>query len=75
MAVINKIQFKRGVKATLEAKLVGVNKPAAGEPIFETDTNKLKIGDKFIIHVLDERLVYEIDQIKNYKVDYKNLSK
>lgn len=38
-------QFKRGKKATLEAKLVGVNKPLVGEPIFETDTNKLKIGN------------------------------
>ena len=45
MAVINKIQFKRGVKAVLEVKLAGDNKPSAGEPIFETDTNKLKIGD------------------------------
>ena len=33
-------------------------------PRLFTDLYKLKIGDKFIIHVLDERLVYEIDQIK-----------
>lgn len=46
-ATIETIQFKRGKKATLEAKLVegvlGVLKQ--GEPAFETDTNKLKVGD------------------------------
>lgn len=44
---IRTIQFKRGHKAALEAKLtiaeLGV--PAAGEPIYESDTGKLKIGD------------------------------
>lgn len=41
------IQFKRGIKSILEAKLVAteLGVPAAGEPIFETDTQKLKIGD------------------------------
>lgn len=41
------IQFKRGVKSVLEAKLtqsqLGI--PKAGEPIYETDTGRLKIGD------------------------------
>lgn len=44
---IKNIQFKRGNKAVLEAKLVvdvlGV--PLNGEPIYEADTRKLKIGD------------------------------
>ena len=41
------IQFKRGTKANLEEKLVPeqLGVPAKGEPIWETDTNKLKIGD------------------------------
>ena len=43
--IIEKIQLKRGTKANLEAVLVGDKKPAAGEPIYELDTNKLKIGD------------------------------
>ena len=34
-----------------------------------TDLNKLKIGDKFVIHVLNERLVYEVDQIKTVEPD------
>ena len=43
---IKNIQFKRGKKAVLEAKLVeGVlGVPTSGEPIYETDTKKLKIG-------------------------------
>jgi hypothetical protein len=44
---IKTIQFKRGKKEILEEKLV-VDKlgvPADGEPIYETDTGKLKIGD------------------------------
>lgn len=45
MATISTIQFKRGKKTTLIAKLVGDAKPIAGEPIFETDTFKVKIGD------------------------------
>lgn len=44
---IKTIQFKRGLKTVLETKLteavLGI--PLAGEPIFETDTGKLKIGD------------------------------
>jgi len=43
--VINSIQFKRGTKANLEAKLVDDKKPLKGEPIWETDTNKIKVGD------------------------------
>lgn len=44
---IKTIQFKRGLKASLEAKLTvdGLGVPLAGEPIFEIDTGKLKIGD------------------------------
>ena len=44
---IKTIQFKRGSKATLKSKLVDgdLGVPAAGEPIFERDNNKLKIGD------------------------------
>lgn len=39
------IKLKRGLKARLEATLIGANKPQRGEPIWEIDTNKLKIGD------------------------------
>ena len=42
---IEVIQLKRGNKATLEAVLCGETKPSDGEPIFETDTGKLKFGD------------------------------
>ena len=44
---IKKIQFKRGLKAALEEKLVSTDLgiPAVGEPIYETDTGRLKIGD------------------------------
>ena len=42
---IEVIQLKRGDKTTLEAVLRGERKPADGEPIFETDTGKLKFGD------------------------------
>ena len=42
---IEVIQLKRGNKTTLEAVLCGERKPADGEPIFETDTGKLKFGD------------------------------
>ena len=42
---IEVIQLKRGNKETLEAVLRGERKPADGEPIFETDTGKLKFGD------------------------------
>jgi hypothetical protein len=44
---IKDIQFKRGKKAVLEAKLVEDNLgvPKSGEPIYETDTRNLKIGD------------------------------
>ena len=42
---ITSIQFKRGNKSALERVLVGENKPLKGEPIWEIDTNKLKIGD------------------------------
>lgn len=39
------IQFKRGIKSLLEARLTGDNKPLEGEPVYELDTGKLKIGD------------------------------
>lgn len=44
---ITNIQFKRGTKEKLEARLVATDLgiPKDGEPIFETDTGKLKIGD------------------------------
>lgn len=42
---ITSIQFKRGNKSALERVLVDANKPSKGEPIWEIDTNKLKIGD------------------------------
>lgn len=46
MAIISTIQFKRGKKEALERVLVGEDsRPLAGEPIFESDTNKFKIGD------------------------------
>ena len=42
---IERIQFKRGEKSALEAYLVGDRIPKNGEPIFETDTNRMKFGD------------------------------
>lgn len=42
---ITSIQFKRGNKSALEQVLVGAKKPVRGEPVWESDTNKLKIGD------------------------------
>ena len=42
---IEVIQLKRGNKDVLEAVLRDERKPADGEPIFETDTGKLKFGD------------------------------
>ena len=44
-AIISSIQFKRGNKSALEASLVQDQKPLRGEPVWEIDTNKLKIGD------------------------------
>lgn len=43
--VIQKIQLKRGTKNVLELVLKNSNRPASGEPIYELDTGKLKIGD------------------------------
>ena len=44
---IRTVQFKRGLKAILEARLIpeDLGVPMVAEPIFETDTGKLKIGD------------------------------
>ena len=43
--VIQKIQLKRGTQNILELVLKNSNRPASGEPIYELDTGKLKIGD------------------------------
>ena len=43
--VIQKIQLKRGAKNILELVLKDSNRPASGEPIYELDTGRLKIGD------------------------------
>ena len=43
--VIQKIQLKRGTKNVLDLVLKDSNRPASGEPIYELDTGKLKIGD------------------------------
>ena len=43
--VIQKIQLKRGTKNILELVLKNHNRPASGEPIYELDTGRLKIGD------------------------------
>ena len=47
MTVITSIQFKRGSRSSLETRMVvgDLGVPLRGEPIWETDTNKLKIGD------------------------------
>lgn len=45
MAKITSIQIKRGTKEALTRVLIGDNKPKAGEPIYEADSCKLKIGD------------------------------
>ncbi len=42
---IEVVQLKRGNRAALEAVLRGERKPADGEPVFESDTGKLKFGD------------------------------
>ena len=43
--VIQKIQLKRGTKNVLDLVLKNSNRPASGEPIYELDTGRLKIGD------------------------------
>ena len=43
--IIQKIQLKRGTKNVLDLVLKNSNRPASGEPIYELDTGKLKIGD------------------------------
>lgn len=50
---IKTIQFKRGLKSVLESKLTAsaLGVPLAGEPIFETDTGQLKIGDGLTAYV------------------------
>ena len=58
------IQFKRGTKESLEEKLVPelLGVPARGEPIYETDTNRLKIGD-------GEKSYIDLDYFGNDVVD------
>ena len=43
--IIQKIQLKRGTQNILELVLKDSNRPASGEPIYELDTGRLKIGD------------------------------
>lgn len=45
--IINTIQFKRGKKATLDSRLIAsdLGIPKVGEPVYETDTKRFKIGD------------------------------
>ena len=45
--VIKTTQFKRGLKATLERRLVAsdLGVLAAGEPAFELDTGQMKVGN------------------------------
>ena len=43
--VIQQIQLKRGAKNVLDLVLKNSNRPASGEPIYELDTGRLKIGD------------------------------
>ena len=59
---IEVIQLKRGNKDALEAVLRGERKPADGEPIFETDTGKLKFGDGQ--HNYDELSYFGADNIE-----------
>ena len=59
---IEVIQLKRGNKEALEAVLRGERKPADGEPIFETDTGKLKFGDGQ--HNYDELSYFGADDIE-----------
>lgn len=42
---ISELKLKRGKKVDLDSMLAGVNRPKRGEPIWETDTNRLKLGD------------------------------
>ena len=42
---IETLQLKRGTQEKLESLLIDDKKPLYGEPIWETDTNRLKIGD------------------------------
>ena len=43
--ILSSLRLKRGNKADLDAMLAGSNKPKRGEPIWEIDTNRIKIGD------------------------------
>ena len=43
--VIQKLQLKRGAQNIFEIVLRNSHRPASGEPIYELDTGRLKIGD------------------------------
>lgn len=73
---IKKVQFKRGSKANLELRLVAgdLGVPSAGEPIFEQDTGKLKIGDGVtpyggLKYIADARFVIQ-DPLSNQILFY-----
>lgn len=65
---IKTIQFKRGTKSILEAKLTSTSLgvPLAGEPIFETDTGKLKIGDGKAAYIDLPYISGTVDNIPNF---------
>ena len=68
--VIQKIQLKRGTKNVLDLVLKDSNRPASGEPIYELDTGKLKIGDG--IHDY-EKLAYFGSIASTQKVVYNGI--
>ena len=68
--VIQKIQLKRGTQNILKLVLKDSNRPASGEPIYELDTGKLKIGDG--IHDY-EKLAYFGSIASTQKLVYNNI--
>ena len=68
--VIQKIQLKRGAKNILDLVLTNSNRPASGEPIYELDTGRLKIGDG--IHDY-EKLAYFGSIASTQKLVYNNI--
>ena len=77
---ITSIQFKRGTKKALEDKLIGDKKPLYGEPIWETDTNRLKIGDgskeyKDLPYLDSDNLILEGYYDSEYDVFWKDEGK
>lgn len=59
--VINTIQFKRGTKEALTRVLVGENKLLKGEPVWELDSNKIKVGDN-VHDYADLPYIYDIEK-------------